>query len=93
MRSVGFSFQAHVSPEQQQKILDEVSSWGEVSQAKHLKPDAKQAEIRCMAHAYIKDDADAAEVVKRLSELPEIEPESVAVPAERKLPEPRQPLE
>lgn len=93
MRSIVFSFQASVPPEQQQKILDQVSSWEDITQAKQLKPDAKRVEIRCMAHAYLKDEADAAEVVKRLSELPEIESESVAIPAERGLPEPGKPLE
>ena len=38
-----------------------------------------------MAYAYVADDADTDAVGKRLSELPEVDPESVAVAAPRRL--------
>ena len=36
-------------------------------------------------YAYVVDDADADEISKRLSEIPEVDPESVAVAAPRRL--------
>ena len=83
MRSVMFNFRADVSADRQDEVLERVNSWAAVRKASRLKPDAKNALVRCMAYAAVEEDADIEKLVERLSELPEVE--SASVPAERRL--------
>ena len=85
MRSVGFTFNPDVSPERQDRVLDEINKWAEINLAKRLKPDARKQDLLRMAYAYIKEDANPSEIIRRLSELSEIDPESVSSPTERRL--------
>jgi hypothetical protein len=85
MNTLTFSFRSATSTERQESVLKTVNSWDDVDRAGLLKPDAKREEVRLMAYAYIADDAVADEVAKRLSELEEVDPESVAVASPRRL--------
>lgn len=85
MNTLTFSFRSAASTERQESVLDTVNSWDGINRAGLLKPDAKHEKVRLMAYAYVADDADAEEVGKRLSELPEVDPESVAVAPPRRL--------
>ena len=85
MRSVGFTFNPDVSPEQQDSVLDKINNWVEISLAKRLKPDARKQDILRMAYAYINENADTTDIIKRLSGLSEIDPESISIPTDRHL--------
>jgi hypothetical protein len=85
MRSVGFTFQPDVSPERQDRVLDEINNWAEINLAKRLKPDARKQDLLRLAYAYLNPDANTSEIIRRLSELSEIDPESVSSPTERRL--------
>jgi len=83
MQSVVFSFKSNVAPDKQDKILEQIESWDEVTKASRLKEDARNAEVLRMAYANVEDHSGAQQVVDRLSEMPEIE--SASLPAKRKL--------
>jgi hypothetical protein len=83
MRSVTFTFHPDIPSEQQDHVLKQINSWTGVHTAGLLKPGAKNSEVRRMAYAYVKDDADNEDVLKRLSELPEVE--LASLPTERRL--------
>jgi hypothetical protein len=83
--TVTFSFRPSADPERREAVLGDINSWEDVSQAGLLKPDAKREHVRLMAYASVAGDADAEELVKRLSELPEVEPGSVAAATPRRL--------
>jgi hypothetical protein len=85
MNTLTFSFRPAASTERQESVLNTVNSWDGVNRAGLLKPEAKHEEVRLMAYAYVADDADANELGKRLSEIPEVDPESVAVAPLRRL--------
>jgi hypothetical protein len=85
MSTLTFSFRSAATTERQESVLNTVNSWDGVNRAGLLKPDAKRENVRLMAYAYVADDADADEVGKRLSELPEVDPESVALASPRSL--------
>jgi hypothetical protein len=82
-RSVTFSFRSQVSPARQKDVLAAVEAWTPVARAALLKPGAKAPAVRRMAYALLAQDADPAEVVRRLAELPEVE--SASIPAVRRL--------
>jgi hypothetical protein len=85
MRSVGFTFQPDVSAERQDSILDEINRWDEINSAKRLKPDAQKEDLLRMAYAYLNEHAVSSEIIRRLAELSEIDPESISTPTERHL--------
>ncbi len=85
MKTVSFSFRSAASAERQQLVLGTVNSWPVVSHAALLKPDAKRETLRLMAYVSVTDEADADEVAKQLSDLPEVDPESVSVAPTRRL--------
>lgn len=72
-RVVTFSFRQDVSRERQDQILDEISAWRQIEGASHLKPDAKLDLLLRLCYAYVRDDADAGEVMEKLAQIPEIE--------------------
>jgi hypothetical protein len=71
-----------VAKEKQDHILEKISSWDGVAKATRLKPDASDPELSRMSQVYLHSSADAASIVKKLSETPEIE--EASVPAARK---------
>ncbi len=85
MSTLTFNFRSAASLERQESVFNTVNSWDGVDHAGLLKPDAKHDEVRLMAYASVADDADADELSKRLSELPEVDPESVAIASPRRL--------
>ena len=85
MKTVTFSFSSAATPERRMSVLESVNSWSAISRAGLLKPAAKSESVRLMAYANINDGADPDEVAKRLSELPEVETESVSVAPSRRL--------
>ena len=78
-----FNFRSDIEPEQQNAILEKINRWKDVSKATRLKADTKNKDLLRLAYAYIEDDADADDIIKLLSEIPEIE--SASLPARRKL--------
>ncbi|HEX8459388.1 MAG TPA: hypothetical protein VF656_19000 [Pyrinomonadaceae bacterium] len=85
IRIVTFNFTPEVSPERQGDVLAAINSWPGVSSADNIKPGAKRADLRLMAYAYLAEDANAAEVVKSLTELDEVDAQSVSVAPPRRL--------
>ncbi len=85
MNTVTFSFSSVATPERQQTVLGAINDWPDVKHAGLLKPDAKREIVRRMAYVYISEESDAHEVAKRLSELPEVDPQSVSVAPSRRL--------
>ena len=83
MAVVTFMFRSDVSPEQQEAILIQVNQWGSIQNATHLKPDTKHPELLRMCYAYLVDKADQDNIIKRLTDIPEIE--SANIPAKRSL--------
>jgi hypothetical protein len=83
MPSVTFSFRPQVSADKRKEVLESISGWTSVLTAALLKPDAKNEEIQRMAFATIAEAAEVERLVKRLTDLPEIE--HASVPARRKL--------
>ena len=83
MRSITFTFHPDVAPDRQERTLEQINSWADVHAAGLLKPDAKNSDVRRMAYAYVGDDANAEDLLKRLSGLPEVE--QASLPSERRL--------
>ncbi len=78
-----FNFRSDIEPEQQNAVLERINRWKDISKATRLKADTKNKDLLRLAYAYIEDDADADDIIKRLTEIPEIE--SASLPARRKL--------
>lgn len=58
-----------INLERQKAILKEVSSWSSSEAAVPLMPDTDDAKIRCIALAYIKDDAKKELALKLLEKF------------------------
>ena len=83
MLVVTFVFRSDVPPEQQEVILTQINQWKSIQKATHLKPDTKHSELRRMCHAYLVDNEEQFNVMKRLADIPEIE--SADIPQKRSL--------
>jgi hypothetical protein len=83
MQSVTFVFRPGLTSTQQESILDKVGAWKSVHKATRLNAASHHPDISRMAYAYINEEAEAENVVKQLSEMPEIE--SASLPAKRSL--------
>ena len=83
MLVVTFMFRSDVPPEQQEAILKQINKWESIQKATHLKPDTKHPELLRMCYAYLVDNAEQVNIMKRLTDIPEIE--SADIPARRSL--------
>jgi hypothetical protein len=83
MRSIVFQFRPETTPEKQDAALTTIRGLPAVRSAAPLAAGARNADIRLMGYAYVEDAADIQEIVRSISELPEVE--SASVPAARRL--------
>ena len=72
MRNVEFTFQDNVDSRQQKAILDKINSWDSIESAGLVMADSADEEIKRMAFAFVKDEADLQTVLDRLKTFSEI---------------------
>ena len=83
MLVVTFIFRSDVPPEQQDPILKQINKWESIQKATYLKPDTKYPDLLRICYAYLVDNAEQVNIIKRLKDIPEIE--SADIPARRSL--------
>ena len=82
---VTFTFHPSSTRERRDLVLDDINAWEDITRAGLVKPDAKREQARLMAYAYLSDKADVEDVIKRLSEVPQVESESISIAPTRRL--------
>jgi hypothetical protein len=83
MDSIVFDFRLDVPRAQQDTLLGQINTWHGISQAGHLKPDAKHPAIGRMCYAYVSDRNELQVLTEKLLALAEVE--SASIPAARQL--------
>jgi hypothetical protein len=83
MPSVMFNFHPEVPEERRDAVLTAIRRWGSVLGAALLKPDAKNELTKRMAYAQLAEAADIETIIKKISDLPEVE--SASMPAKRRM--------
>ncbi|HYO08562.1 MAG TPA: hypothetical protein VER17_06280 [Tepidisphaeraceae bacterium] len=84
MRSIQFSFAPGTTATEQSQRLKQVSALAGVAKVGQLDPASPAEAVRQMAFAYLRDDADASEVLRQVESLPGVR--SASLPATRQLP-------
>jgi len=83
MRSITFTFRSEVSPDRAPAALAGVSDIPGIARAGLVDANSKNAAVRRVGFALLKEDADAQAVLTAVRALPDVE--TAAVPPQRRL--------